>query len=135
MKIPRYNEDLKLMVTTPLKRSEDPGKVRSAMENVLGTGVRLKERDGQLQFVGSDEEILYPLYEALRKRRTLAVARRLLLNQAEEGKTHILLNKQAAFVGTLVLCEDEVESPLGPIEMTIETKNLDSLIDWLAGDE
>ncbi|MCH8022698.1 MAG: hypothetical protein IH932_03020, partial [Thaumarchaeota archaeon] len=56
-------------------------------------------------------------------------------NQAEEGKTHLFLNKQAAFVGTLVLCEDQAESPLGPIEMTIETKNLDSMIDWLAGDK
>ncbi len=135
MKILRYKDDLKVMVSTPLKRSEDPGKVRSAMENVLGTKVSLTEREGQLQFVGFDEEYLYPLYEALRKRRTLAVARRLLLNQVEEGKTHLLLNKQAAFVGTLVLCEDQAESPLGPIEMTIETKNLDSFIDWLAGDK
>jgi len=135
MKIVRYTDDLKVMVSTPLKRSEDPGRVRSSMENVLGAGVSLKERDGQIQFVGFDEEFLYPLYEAIRKRRTLAVARRLLLNQAEEGKTHILLNKQAAFVGILVLCEDEAESPMGPIEMTIETKNLESFIDWLAGEK
>lgn len=135
MKIVRYAEDLKVMVSTPLKRSEDHGKVRAAMENVLGIGVSLEERDGQIHFIGFDEECLYPLYKALRKRRTLAVARRLLLNQAEEGKTRILLNKQAAFVGTLVLCEDEVESPLGPIEMTIETKNLDSFIDWFAGEK
>jgi len=135
MKIVRYTDDLKVMVSTPLKRSEDPGRVRSAIENVLGAGVSLKERDGQIQFVGFDEEFLYPLYEAIRKRRTLAVARRLLLNQAEEGKTHILLNKQAAFVGILVLCEDEAESPMGPIEMTIETKNLESFIDWLAGEK
>ncbi len=135
MKIVRYEDDLKVMVSTPLKRSEDHGKVRSAIENVLGRGVSLKEKDGQLHFVGFDEEFLYPLYKALRKRRTLAVARRLLLNNGEEGKTHILLNKQAAFVGTLVVCEDEAESPLGPIELTIETKNLDSFIDWLTGDK
>ncbi len=135
MKILRYKDDLKVVISTPLKRSEDPGKVRSAMENVLGTKVSFTEREGQLQFVGFDEEYLYPIYEALRKRRTLAVARRLLLNQAEEGKTRLLLNKQAAFVGTLVLCEDQAESPLGPIEMIIETKNLDSFIDWLAGDK
>lgn len=135
MKIVRYSDDLKVIVSTPLKRSEDHEKVRAAMENVLGIGVSLEEREGQIHFIGFDEECLYPLYKALRKRRTLAVARRLLLNQAEEGKTRILLNKQAAFVGTLVLCEDEVESPLGPIEMTIETKNLDSFIDWFAGEK
>ena len=38
-------------------------------------------------------------------------------------------------MGTLVVCEDEAESPLGPIELTIETKNLDSFIDWLTGDK
>jgi len=38
MKIVRYEDDLKVMVSTPLKRSEDHGKVRSAIENVLGRG-------------------------------------------------------------------------------------------------
>ena len=135
MKIPRYEKNLKVTISTPLRKSEDPGKVRSAIENVLGTKGSITESFGQLKFVGSEEECLYPLYEAVRKRRTLAVAKRLLVNHVQEGKTHLLLNKQAAFVGTLVLCEYEDESPLGPIRMVIETEDLDSLIDWLSGDK
>jgi hypothetical protein len=42
------------------------------------------------------------------------------------------LNKQAAVAGIVVIIEDESESPLGPIRVTIVCDELDNLIDWLA---
>ncbi|MFQ6010724.1 MAG: RNA-binding domain-containing protein [Nitrososphaerales archaeon] len=134
MKIPRYTRELRVAVRTPLRGSEDPDKVRFAIENVIGSKVRPANDGRQIEFFGSREEHLYPLYESIRKRRTLAVARRLLLSNSKEGKTRLLLNKQAAFIGTLVLCENEDESPLGPIELIIETDDLGTLIDWLSGE-
>jgi predicted RNA binding protein with dsRBD fold (UPF0201 family) len=42
------------------------------------------------------------------------------------------LNKQAAAAGIVVIIEDESESPLGPIRITMVCDELDVLIDWLA---
>jgi predicted RNA binding protein with dsRBD fold (UPF0201 family) len=42
-----------------------------------------------------------------------------------------LLNKQAAIAGIAAVIEEEQESPLGPIRVTISCEELDALIDWL----
>jgi predicted RNA binding protein with dsRBD fold (UPF0201 family) len=43
----------------------------------------------------------------------------------------LLLNRQAAFAGVISLCTTQMESPLGPITMEIESEKPDALIDWL----
>ena len=52
----------------------------------------------------------------------------------EPAKLHgSLLNKQAAARRALLhFIEDEQESPLGPIRVTLRCEELDILIDWLA---
>jgi len=34
-------------------------------------------------------------------------------------------------VGTVALCEELDESPLGPIKVTLTSSNIDSILDWL----
>jgi predicted RNA binding protein with dsRBD fold (UPF0201 family) len=46
--------------------------------------------------------------------------------------TWFLLNKQAAVAGSVVIIENEQESPLGPITVTIDCEELDAVVDWLA---
>ena len=79
----------------------------------------------------SDEKSLYYMYEKIRDKRSFSVARRLLLKNRSFDKTWVFLNKQAAFVGNISLCEEEAESPLGPIKLSINSHNLDRVIDWL----
>jgi predicted RNA binding protein with dsRBD fold (UPF0201 family) len=43
------------------------------------------------------------------------------------------LNKQAAYAGHVSFSAPDGESPLGPIQVIVETGNPDQLIDWLAG--
>jgi uncharacterized protein len=43
------------------------------------------------------------------------------------------LNKQAAYAGHVSFSAPEGESPLGPIQVMIETDHMEELIDWLAG--
>ena len=43
------------------------------------------------------------------------------------------LNKQAAYAGHVSFSAPEGESPLGPIQVVIETENPEQVIDWLAG--
>jgi predicted RNA binding protein with dsRBD fold (UPF0201 family) len=41
------------------------------------------------------------------------------------------INKQAAYSGVIALVEDWDESSLGPIRVTIGSRDLDKVIDWL----
>ena len=45
--------------------------------------------------------------------------------------TSFLLNKQAAATGIVVVIEEDQESPLGPIRVTLDCEELDAIIDWL----
>jgi predicted RNA binding protein with dsRBD fold (UPF0201 family) len=46
------------------------------------------------------------------------------------GTTWFLLNKQAAFSGVVVIVEEEDESPLGPIKITIKNQDTEEIIKW-----
>jgi len=55
----------------------------------------------------------------------------MLLNNRVADSTSFLLNKQAAATGIVVVIEEDQESPLGPIRITLDCEELDVLIDWL----
>jgi predicted RNA binding protein with dsRBD fold (UPF0201 family) len=79
--------------------------------------------------VGSDS--LAILYEQVRSRSAMGVLRRMLLDNRVGDSTSFLLNKQAATSGIAAVIEEEQESPLGPIRVTISCEELDALVDWL----
>ncbi len=76
-------------------------------------------------------EPLSVLYEQVRSRSAMGVLRRMLLDNRAGDSTWFFMNKQAAAAGIAVVIEDEQESPLGPIRVTINCEELDSLVDWL----
>jgi predicted RNA binding protein with dsRBD fold (UPF0201 family) len=61
----------------------------------------------------------------------MGVLRRILIDNRTADTTWFLLNKQAATAGIVVVIEDERESPLGSIRITIVSDQLNRLIDWL----
>ncbi|HUH99947.1 MAG TPA: hypothetical protein VLY65_02790, partial [Nitrososphaerales archaeon] len=58
-------------------------------------------------------------------------ARRLMLASLEGNKLPLKLNRQAAAAGVLALCSNALESPLGPLNLVVETEAPSQLIDWL----
>ncbi len=58
-------------------------------------------------------------------------ARRLMLASLEGNVLPLKLNRQAAAAGVLALCSNAVESPLGPLNLEVETEAPERLIDWL----
>ncbi len=46
--------------------------------------------------------------------------------------TWFYLNKQAAFVDVIAICDEAEESAMGPIKVIIHSKDLDKISDWLA---
>lgn len=118
-------------VEAPVNPSEDPHKVIGAIERVIARcspefryGSRVVGRVG-----GS--EPLSLLYEQMRSRAAMGVLRRILVDNRAGDSTWFLLNKQAATAGIAAVIEEEQESPLGPIRVTINCEELDTLIDWL----
>ncbi len=131
LKAKPFNMPLKITVEAPVNPSEDANKVKIAVQNI----VKFIEPDfSQNKIIAStnDEKSLYLIYEQIRDKQILAVARRLLLKNMVYDSTYLLLNKQAAFVGILNICEDENESPLGPIKIIIQSPYINEFIDWLA---
>ena len=62
----------------------------------------------------------------------MGVLRRVLSQNRIGDTSWFLLNKQAASAHSVVVIENEQESPLGPIKIMIECNELDAIIDWLA---
>jgi predicted RNA binding protein with dsRBD fold (UPF0201 family) len=123
---------LRLVVEGTVAPSEESDKVLRAIENVLGNCVhKVEKTPGAVRVVSEDPRCLDLVRDQLRDRRVRATARRLFLANAEGKRTTVMLNRQAAFAGVVVLCGSESESPLGPLYMTAASEELESLIEWL----
>ena len=126
----------RVVVEASVSPSEDVEKVGEAVRNVLGGSERDLERERlAVRFVSEDIKSLKQLRDQLRDRHVRSAARRLLLSEKKGNSTTLMLNRQAATVGVLVVCSSPEESPLGPIYVTLQSKRINSIIDWLTAYE
>ncbi len=116
--------------------SEDPAKVRAALENVVG-GAQSSVAVGpdSARLVTEDPRALLFIRDKLRDRHVRGAARRRLLLNTKGGSTSLLLNRQAAAAGVVAICGSPEESPLGPIHVSIRSDKIEAAIDWLAAYE
>ena len=108
-------------------------KVRTAVSNIL-TDMDEKITDNSLAASSSNYESLTKIYETMRTRKTKTAYRRHLMRNMTEDSTWFYLNKQAAFANVVALCDEEGESPLGPIKVVLHSKNIEDVIEWLVSD-
>ncbi len=127
------NVDCKISVYCNINESEDVNKVKTAISNIL-TDINETIDDSSFVANSSNYESLTKIYEAMRTRKTKTAYRRHLMRNMTEDSTWFYLNKQAAFANAIVLCDDESESPLGPIKIVLHSKNIEDVIDWLVSD-
>jgi len=127
------NVDCKISVYCDINESEDVNKVKTAISNIL-TDMDETTDDNSFVANSSNYESLTKIYEAMRTRKTKTAYRRHLMRNMTEDSTWFYLNKQAAFANAIVLCDDESESPLGPIKIVLHSKNIEDVIDWLVSD-
>ena len=113
--------------------SEDPQKVELAVSNVFhNMDIYIKE--DSLNATSQTLESLLLIHEAIYSRNTQKVYGRNLKRNTTDDSTWFYLNKQAAFVDVIALCENADESPLGPIKVIIQSKHIEQMIDWLISD-
>jgi hypothetical protein len=125
-----------LKISATIGASEDPLKVIRALRNVAGglepSSSVEKDSIAILRYEG--DSALQSFFHKIRDRQIISAARRLLLRNLDGETTQVMLNRQAAFVQNIVLCEEETESPLGPIFLEIDSPEILRVIDWLAPD-
>jgi hypothetical protein len=131
LKVEAYQGQVEVEAEAYLNPSEDEAKVSRALNNIL-PGAQVEKRDERLVARAEGYQALEPLYRQVRERQVITALRRMLRAHSEGGETWVYLNRQAAFVGRLAVCEEPEESPLGPIVLRVRAEDLEGFIDWLA---
>lgn len=124
-----------VQVETEVNPTENPEKVKLAVENVFGAvkfEVQPRKQGDTLIARATGTEGLTKLYNLLRREHIRNAARSVMFKGLEGNTITFYLNKQVAFAGHLSFSEPAGESPLGPIKVTITCDNPRGLIDWLA---
>jgi len=132
MELPNFN--CKIDAYCTINPSEDQIKVEQAISNIL-PDIEIQINDDSLKATSQNLETLSNIFEVIHSRKIQRVYRRFLSNNLRNDSTWFYLNKQAALSNTVALCDDEDESPLGPIRIVLTSKNIEEIIDWLISED
>jgi len=129
MKIPNIN--CKIKMVCPVNLSEDPEKVKQAVYNIFPFS-EIKNENFSIKAQSNELRSLEKIYETITSTQSHRSYTRNLENNLDGDETWFFLNKQAAFVEKVAICDEAEESPLGPIKVTLTSSNIDEIIDWIA---
>lgn len=128
MRVPSIS--CKIEITSSINPSEDPKKIETAILNVF-PNAKLKIEKFSIVSNSKDLNLLEKIYNVIHSDQLQKIYQRQLEKNLEDDTTWFYLNKQAALVGTVALCEEPDESPLGPIKVVLTSSNIDNILDWL----
>ena len=120
----------KVQVSCQINPSEDPSKVKTAVLNIFPE-LEISISDELLIGKSNDIGTLSNISESIHSKNTKNIYQRILKKNSNENSTWFYLNKQAAFVSTVALCSESNESPLGPIKVVLEGKDIENIIQSL----
>ena len=116
-----------VIVSCPVNPSEDPAKVRRAVESIF-PDAEVSEEEGLLRGTAPS---LDHFSKQIRRQRILDTARSVMLKgRRGRSRTVFHLSKQVAFVGKVSFSEER--ALLGPIRVEVEDPELDALIETVA---
>ena len=128
MRIPSIS--CKIEITSSINPSEDAKKIETAILNIF-PNAKIKIDNYSIISNSKDLNLLEKIYDVIHSNQLQKIYQRQLEKNLEDDTTWFYLNKQAALVGTIALCEEADESPLGPIKVVLTSSNIDSILDWL----
>ncbi len=132
MKIP--NISCKIEIFCSVNPSEDPTKIKKAISNIF-THLIINTENFSISAQSSDLKSLEKIYEIVHTKQSQKIYRRNLEKNLENNTTWFYLNKQAAFVEKIAICEEANESPLGPIKVILTSSDIDEIIDWIVSSD
>ena len=127
------NVDCKISAYCMINTSEDVNKIQTAISNVL---IDMDGRVSGNSFIANSNnyESLTKIYDTIRGKNSQNTYRRNLRSNIDKNSTWFYLNKQAAFVDVIAICNEADESPLGPIKIVLHSENIEDVIEWLVSD-
>lgn len=128
MRIPNINCKIKMF--SSINSSEDPDKIKIAISNIFPYST-IKTENYSISAISKELRSFEKIYETIHNNHFQKVFGRNLEKNLENDTTWFYLNKQAAFVERIVICEEAEESPLGPIKVTLTSLNIDQIINWI----
>jgi len=122
-------------IEAEVQPTESEEKVKAAVNNFVGNASFSLQSQGKNGFLSADakgQDSLIKLRNAFRNDRIRDAARRFLFKSIKGNSISFCLNKQVAFAGHVSFSEENAESPLGPIRVSITSDNPRQLIEWMA---
>ncbi len=129
MKIPNIN--CKIEIVCPVTLSEDSDKVIQAVSNIFPHST-INNENFSITAQSNELRSLEKIYKSIIFTQSQKSYMRNLENNLDGNTTWFLLNKQAAFVDQVVICDEAEESPLGPIKVILNSSNIDRIINWIS---
>lgn len=110
--------------------SENFEKVKQAIWNIF-PNMKIEMTHYSINATVEGVSELDRIKEVIKRRQTQNAYRRRLLKNKFKNSTWFYLNKQAAFVNKIALCDEAEESPLGPIKIVLTSNKIEDVIELL----
>ena len=131
MNIP--NLSCKIEMFCSVNPSESIGKIEKAISNIFPYSI-INNNNLSINAKSKELRSFEKIYQFIHNNKLQKNYLRSLEDHLQDDTTWFYLNKQAAFVEQIAICEESDESPLGPIKVTLTSSNIDAIIDWLVFD-
>ena len=131
MNIPSLSCKIEMFCT--VNPSESIEKIEKAISNIFPYSI-INNNNLTIHAQSKELRSFEKIYQFIHNNKLQKNYLRSLEDNLRDDTTWFYLNKQAAFVEQIAICEESNESPLGPIKVTITSSNIDAIIDWLIFD-
>ena len=131
MNIPSLSCKIEMFCT--VNPSESIEKIEKAISNIFPYSI-INNNNLTIHAQSKELRSFEIIYQFIHNNKLQKNYLRSLEDHLQDDTTWFYLNKQAAFVEQIAICEESNESPLGPIKVTLTSSNIDAIIDWLVFD-
>ena len=131
MNIPSLSCKIEMFCT--VNPSESIEKIEKAISNIFPYSI-INNNNLSINAQSKELRSLEKIYQFIHNNKLQKNYLRSLEDHLQDDTTWFYLNKQAAFVEQIAICEESDESPLGPIKVSITSSNIDAIIDWIVFD-
>ena len=132
MNIPSLSCKIEIFCT--VNPSESIEKIEKAISNIFPYSIINNNNNLTIHAQSKELRSFEKIYQFIHNNKLQKNYLRSLEDHLQDDTTWFYLNKQAAFVEQIAICEETDESPLGPIKVTLTSSNIDAIIDWLVFD-
>ena len=128
MNIPSLSCKIEMFCT--INPSESIEKIEHAISNIFPYSI-INNNNFSINAQSKELRSFEKIYQFIQNNNLQKNYLRSLEDNLRDDTTWFYLNKQAAFVEQIAICEESDESPLGPIKVTLTSSNIDAIIDWI----